>query len=126
MNDQGDLRFMNRNLLKRIGDFLAMVILLFELPACSFLIPLDLTVRYIDCIVPKSLVLFLGRLFPFVMIFLILLVSLAYCLLLIKALSSLSQRKQYTLCWLLLSALLIKDVLYCVLCRLGILGIPPM
>ena len=117
---------MNRKLLKKTGDYLTLAILVLEFPVFSFLITLDLTVRYIDCIVPKSLVLFLGRLFPFVMIFLILLVSLAYCLLLIKALSSLSQRKQYTLCWLLLSALLIKDVLYCVLCRLGILGIPPM
>ena len=117
---------MNRKLLTRIGNFLAMVILIMEFPVFSFLITLDLTVRYVDCIVPKSLALFLGEtLFPIVMIILILLVSLAYFLLLIKVLSSLYEKKKYPLCWLLLSALLIKDILYCVLCRLGILGIHP-
>ena len=115
---------MNRNLLTKIGNFLAMVILIMEFPVFSFLIALDLTVRYVDCIVPKSLALFLGeKLFPIVMIILILLVSLAYFLLLITILSSLYKKKKHTLCWLLLSALLLKDILYIVLIRLGVLGI---
>ena len=114
---------MNRKLLKETEDYLALVILIMEFPVFSFLITLDLTVRYVDCIVPKSLALFFGEtLFPIVMISLVLLVSLAYFLLLIEALGSLYKRQKYTLCWLLLSALLIKDILYCVLCRLGILG----
>ena len=116
---------MNRKLLTKIGNFLALVILIMEFPVFSFLITLDLTVRYVDYIVPKSLVLFLGEtLFPIVMITLILLVSLAYFLLLITILSSLYKKKKYTLCWLLLSALLLKDILYIVLFRLGIMGIP--
>ena len=117
---------MNRKPLTKIGNFLALVILIMEFPVFSFLIALDLTVRYVDCIVPKSLALFLGEtLFPIVMITLILLVCLAYFLLLIEALSSLYKRQKYTLCWLLLSALLLKDILYIVLHRLGVLGIPP-
>ena len=116
---------MSRKLLRETGDYLALAILVLEFPVFSFLITLDLTVRYVDYIVPKSLALFLGEtLFPIVMITLILLVCLAYFLLLIEALSSLYKRQKYTLCRLLLSALLIKDILYCVLCRLGILGIP--
>ena len=116
---------MNRKLLKETGNYLALAILVLEFPVFSFLIALDLTVRYIDCIVPKSLALFLGEtLFPIVMITLVLLVCLAYFILLVNALGSLYQRKQYTLCRLLLSALLIKDILYIVLFRLGILGIP--
>ncbi len=116
---------MSRKPLTKIGNFLAMVILIMEFPVFSFLITLDLTVRYVDYIVPKSLALFLGEtLFPIVMISLILLVCLAYFLLLVNALGSLYQRKQYILCRLLLSALLIKDILYIVLCRLGVLGIP--
>ena len=117
---------MNMKRLKKNGNFLAMIILVMEFPVFSFVIALDLTVRYVDCIVPKSLALFLGKtLFPFVMITLVLLVCLAYFILLVKALGSLYKRQKYTLCRLLLSALLIKDILYCVLCRLGILGIPP-
>lgn len=116
---------MSRKPLTKIGNFLAMVILIMEFPVFSFLITLDLTVRYVDYIVPKSLALFLGEtLFPIVMITLILLVCLAYFLLLITILSSLYKKKKYTLCWLLLSALLLKDILYIVLFRLGILGIP--
>ena len=115
---------MNKNLLKRIGNFLAMVILIMEFPAFSFVIALDLAARYPDFIIPKSLALFLGKtMLPIVVISLVLLVSLAYFLLLIKALSSLYKNQKYALCRLLLSALLIKDILYCVLCRLGILGI---
>jgi hypothetical protein len=118
---------MNRKRLKETGNYLAMVILLImEFPVFSFLIALDLTVRYVDCIVPKSLVLFLGEtLFPIVMITLVLLVCLAYFLLLIEALGTLYKRQKYTLCRLLLSVLLIKDILYIVLFRLGILGIHP-
>lgn len=116
---------MNRKPLTKIGSFLAMVILIMEFPVFSFLITLDLTVKYIDFIVPKSLALFLGEtLFPIVMIILILLVCLAYFLLLVEALGSLYKRQKYTLCWLLLSALLLKDILYIVLHHLGILGIP--
>ena len=115
---------MNRKLLTKIGNFLALVILIMEFPVFSFLIALDLTVRYVDCIVPKSLVLFLGEtLFPIVMITLVLLVCLAYFLLLVEALGTLYKRQKYTLCRLLLSVLLIKDILYIVLLRLGILGI---
>ena len=115
---------MNRKLLTKIGNFLALVILIMEFPVFSFLIALDLTVKYIDFIVPKSLALFLGEtLFPIVMITLVLLVCLAYFLLLVEALGSLYKRQKYTLCWLLLSALLLKDILYIVLLRLGILGV---
>lgn len=117
---------MNRKLLKKTGDYLTLAILVLEFPVFSFLIILDLTVRYIDCIVPKSLVLFLGEtLFPIVMITLVLLVCLAYFILLVNALGTLYKRQKYTLCWLLLSTLLIKDILYIVLFRLGILGIHP-
>ena len=116
---------MNRKRLKETGNYLAMVLLIMEFPVFSFLIALDLTVRYVDCIVPKSLALFLGEtLFPIVMITLVLLVCLAYFILLVTALGTLYKRQKYTLCWLLLSALLIKDILYIVLFRLGILGIP--
>lgn len=116
---------MSRKPLRETGDYLALAILVLEFPVFSFLITLDLTVRYVDYIVPKSLALFLGEtLFPIVMITLVLLVCLAYFLLLVEALSSLFKKKKYTLCWLLLSALLLKDILYIVLCRLGVLGIP--
>ncbi len=110
-------------ILKKIGNFLAMVILIMEFPAFSFVIVLDLTARYPDFLLPLALFL-KGILFPIAVISLVLLVSFAYFLLLIKVLSSLYEKKKYPLCWLLLSALLIKDILYCVLCRLGILGIP--
>ena len=116
---------MNMKLLKKTWDYLAMIILIMEFSVFSILITLDLTVKYIDFIVPKSLALFLGEtMFPIVMIALVLLVSLAYFLLLIKALGSLYKKQKYTLCWLLLSAVLIKDILYIVLHRLGVLGIP--
>ena len=36
---------MNKKLLKRIGNFLAMVILIMEFPAFSFVIALDLAAR---------------------------------------------------------------------------------
>ena len=123
--NRGNRLFSRFSVMSPLTNGVHYIILIMEFPVFSFLIALDLTVRYVDCIVPKSLALFLGEtLFPIVMITLVLLVCLAYFLLLIEALSSLYKRQKYTLCWLLLSALLLKDILYIVLFRLGILGIP--
>ncbi len=40
---------MNRKLLKKTGDYLTLAILVLEFPVFSFLITLDLTVRYVIC-----------------------------------------------------------------------------